>query len=211
MKLKKLSQEGFTLVELMVVVAIVGILVAVAIPQYQKYQSRARQTEAKVSLGGVFTAEKSFAVENSSFTSCLTDIGVASTGNQIFYSVGFTGGGLGNSGACGPNTALACDVTTWSNPNNTGWVAGTPCAAADTTPIPANAHVGTINGNTTAANILATNLPANYNGATVLLQAMQNSFAVGAAGTISSTAAAGIYDNWAINDQKYLINNISGI
>lgn len=41
------NSEGFTLVELMIVVAIIGVLAAVAIPNYQKFQAKARQSEAK--------------------------------------------------------------------------------------------------------------------------------------------------------------------
>lgn len=49
------SQGGFTLIELMIVVAIIGILAAIAIPNYQKYVTRARITEAMNFLGAART------------------------------------------------------------------------------------------------------------------------------------------------------------
>lgn len=49
------KQQGFTLIELMIVVAIIGILAAVAIPAYQDYTARAQASEAVTLLGGLKT------------------------------------------------------------------------------------------------------------------------------------------------------------
>ena len=54
------KREGFTLIELMIVVAIIGILAAIAIPNFIKFQLRAKAGESKVNLAGIRTAEESY-------------------------------------------------------------------------------------------------------------------------------------------------------
>jgi type IV pilus assembly protein PilA len=66
---KKLAR-GFTLIELMIVVAIIGILAAIAIPNFMRFQARARQSEAKSNLKAFFTAAKSVIAENPTQAPC---------------------------------------------------------------------------------------------------------------------------------------------
>jgi type IV pilus assembly protein PilA len=54
------KQEGFTLIELMIVVAIIGILAAIAIPNFLQYQLKSRQSEAKTNLMAIKTSEVSW-------------------------------------------------------------------------------------------------------------------------------------------------------
>src|SRR2546422_827636 len=59
---------GFTLTEIMIVVAIISILAAIAIPNFMNYQAKARQSEAKVGLGGIFTAATAYYASNATYT-----------------------------------------------------------------------------------------------------------------------------------------------
>jgi type IV pilus assembly protein PilA len=86
------SQKGFTLIELMIVVAIIGILAAIAIPNFLRYQAQSRQAEAKTNLGGIFVAETSYYGEQSRY-GCFQEIGFALAGASNRYTY--------RSGACG--------------------------------------------------------------------------------------------------------------
>ncbi|MHB8482148.1 MAG: type IV pilin protein [Nitrospiria bacterium] len=59
----KFKQTGFTLIELMIVVAIIGILASIAIPNFLKYQARAKTSEARANLKGIFTSELAYYAE----------------------------------------------------------------------------------------------------------------------------------------------------
>jgi type IV pilus assembly protein PilA len=61
------GKKGFTLIELMIVVAIIGILAAIAIPNFLRFQAKSKQSEAKTNLGGIFTAEISYYGEHNFF------------------------------------------------------------------------------------------------------------------------------------------------
>jgi len=61
---RKPGQKGFTMIELMVVVVVVGILAAIAIPIYGKYIKNARVSEATGRIGEIVTASKAWAQEN---------------------------------------------------------------------------------------------------------------------------------------------------
>lgn len=128
------TQAGFSLIELMIVVAIIGILASIAVPNFQKFQRRAKQTEGKGYLAGVYSAEQGFRAEWNSYSSDLRCIGFkdpSTTGDGIAgkgnYRVGFATDGIptitGTMCAAGGNVAA-------------------PIQAAGTT-IPAAAPAGT--------------------------------------------------------------------
>ena len=70
-KLIRNNQKGFTLIELMIVVAIIGILAAIAIPNFLNYQLKARTAEAKTNVGSIKTSQEAFKAENDFYAICI--------------------------------------------------------------------------------------------------------------------------------------------
>ncbi|MFQ5588300.1 MAG: type IV pilin protein [Nitrospiria bacterium] len=58
------NKHGFTLIELMIVVVIVGVLVAIAVPNFLNYQAKAQQAEARTSLGAIYLNMTAYSMGN---------------------------------------------------------------------------------------------------------------------------------------------------
>lgn len=82
------GNKGFSLIELMVVVAIIGVLAAIAVPNYQRFQRRARVTEGKSALGAIYAAEKAFHAEWDNYCNDLAAVGYVTDGT-LRYNAGF--------------------------------------------------------------------------------------------------------------------------
>jgi type IV pilus assembly protein PilA len=82
----KKGKKGFTLIELMIVVAIIGILAAIAIPNFLRFQAKSKQSEAKGNLGGIFTAEIAWQGEHNFFGN-FSNIAWAPTGTPRYRYV----------------------------------------------------------------------------------------------------------------------------
>lgn len=85
------DQDGFTLVELMIVVAIIGVLSAVAVPNFKKYQAKAKTSEAKIQLAAVYTAQQAFYGDFGVYGACLAYMGYDPSKEQAsrYYMIGF--------------------------------------------------------------------------------------------------------------------------
>jgi type IV pilus assembly protein PilA len=197
------NKMGFTLVELMVVVAIIGILTAIAVPQYQKFQARARQTEAKINLGAMYTAEKAFSAENGSFTGCVGGVGFQPDGQSHYYAFGLT---AAPGASCASTQNGACNCAAWTI--NTAVTPATAACGAPQTCAAAGLQAGATPGGWQfdansfvkqgqAAATAAANLPAGTS-------LTGTAFTFGAAGQISNSV--GNFDQWTMTDQKALVN-----
>ena len=102
-KLIRNNQKGFTLIELMIVVAIIGILAAIAIPNFLNYQLKSKTAEAKVNLGAIATSQESYRAENDTYIVCAQYPGARGTQKQTwtntfaaagdFFTIGFAPAG----------------------------------------------------------------------------------------------------------------------
>jgi type IV pilus assembly protein PilA len=68
------KREGFTLIELMIVIAIIGILAAIAIPQFSAYRQRSYNSAAQADLRNLATAQEAYYVDESSYANTVTTL-----------------------------------------------------------------------------------------------------------------------------------------
>ena len=77
-------EKGFTLIELMIVVAILGILAAIAIPNFMRFQAKSKQSEAKTNLGAIGTTAEAWRTERDTYVATVAELGWAPQGNSRY-------------------------------------------------------------------------------------------------------------------------------
>ncbi len=187
-----MNNAGFTLVELMVVVGIIGVLASIALPQYKKFTAKSRQTEVKLALGSAYTLEQSFATEQSSFTSCIGKIGFSRDGSKFYYAIGAK-----NGTACAADGSQNCHFTSFT------FTAG------------AWTGVGACTDNTDGEDRFSANIAdtggtvktgADAQGVTGVATS-KSAFTIGAVGQVIATKD----DKWTIDENKNVANVLPGI
>ena len=201
----------------MIVVAIIGILSAIAIPNYNKYQSKARQVEAKIALAALYVGERSTSVEINTYSACISDVGMGpdltSQPGLHFYAYGFSTNSTATP-QCGADGKSSCAgmtlagggirpctyMTQYSAPFGT-YVLPTPLGVGAGSQYQVSANAAMDTGNL-GANTALDN--SNYPEVSTL------GFTAAAVGSISRSPT-NAYDIWTMDDSKTLSNAQSGI
>ncbi|MCX6103026.1 MAG: prepilin-type N-terminal cleavage/methylation domain-containing protein [Proteobacteria bacterium] len=199
-----LKSQGFTLVELLIVVAIIGVLASQGVPAYRRMIMKSRKGEAQIMLGNIATAESAFFSEYGGYGDHLARMGAIMEGAQFVYAAG-----VNSDDACAKKTkgffpTSAVLPTLLSNPNYQLAMAAV------------NGQLGNVIGRGTQKICLPTD--GQDNGTLVGAAAAYTASATGyirggstAQQNNCNKEGVASCDQWTINQNRLLINANDGI
>ena len=191
LKQRKLGQAGFSLIELMIVVAIIGILATIAIPNFNRFQAKAKQSEAKSNLSGLYTAEKAFFAEWNQYYADFRDIGFSPEG-RLNYTIGFSGAGI------------VSPLTPYNGPSG----AGAGATAFNTTIALAAPNAQPVANIPTAAAVASSGACTNSSAPPAGGAGVAGTFVALARGDLHPSS--GKIDEWTADQNKFICNNTDG-
>ncbi|KNH13081.1 pilin [Vibrio cyclitrophicus] len=117
-KNRRTNQKGFTLIELMIVVAIIGVLSAIAVPAYQNYVTRSEASSGLATLKALVTTAELHVQEEGSFPTTAAQLGTTENANNLGTTT------LAASGLVftfGSNSSISGATVTMTRDASTGW------------------------------------------------------------------------------------------